>query len=689
MESGLLNPSRGLRGLVLAAALLAGQPVHAEKPWTIPALREWSDVAGSYSFGTGTRIVLDPSSAAGIAASALLFRSDLLALTGLEAPIVTSASAQAGDIFLALGAADPAIGEEGYLLTVADHLTIRAQTDTGVFYGTRSVLQMLRQGFVIGAGTARDWPDFKERALMVDVGRKYFSVAFLQRHIKDLAYLKLNYLHLHLSDNQGFRLESSSHPEITSAQHYSKTEMADLIALANAHHVMIVPEIDVPAHSAAILAPHPDLALPGVWGRLDLSQSASYALVQDLLNEYLALFPAPFWHTGADEYLDPAAYANYPQLLTYARGHYGPSATAEDTYIGFVNWVNSLVKAQGKQLRTWNDVYGVVGGTQVPNTDTVLEMWWPFISPQDALAKGHTIMNANLFTLYYVLGDRTPNPADLYYSWAPNKQWIARVTDLGPFYLDLPASTPGVRGGKLHVWCDSPDAQTEEQVQDGIAADLRAVAQNSWGSPKVVDSFTAFTGIMDPIGHTPDWGPDFALMPQSKSATISLGQTATLPVRLAAINGFNQQVALSCRLTTPQTGMTCSVSPAAITPAAGMDAPAVTLSVRTTGGASASAVPAAGLVLGFFCVALVACRVRPSHRLRAGLLVAVLATAGCGSPSASLPPTPTPTPTPTPVTQPGTYAVLLQASSGQLAHSITLSVTVSAASHSVAARRSL
>jgi len=104
--------------------------------------------------------------------------------------VVTGTSPQAGDISLALGAADSTIGEEGYLLTLADHITISAQADAGVFYGTRSVLQMLKQGLTIQAGTARDWPDFSERALMLSM-ETYYSLPFLERHIKDLAYLKL------------------------------------------------------------------------------------------------------------------------------------------------------------------------------------------------------------------------------------------------------------------------------------------------------------------------------------------------------------------------------------------------------------------------------------------------------------------------------------------------------------------
>jgi hexosaminidase len=480
------------------------QPARAEQPWTIPSLQEWKDAAGSYTFGANTRIVVDPASAGALSTTASLFRGELAVLTGLTVPVVVGTSLQTGDISLALGAADSTIGEEGYLLTVADRITISAVKDAGVFYGTRSVLQMLKQGLEIPAGTARDWPAFRERALMLCM-ETYYSLPFLQRHIKDLAYLKLNYLHLHFSDNKFFRLESSSHPEIVSAQHYSKAEITDLIGLARDYHVTIVPEIDVPAHSGAMLVAHQDLALEWNPTMLDLGNPATYVLISDLLNEYLPLFPGPFWHTGTDEYLARNDYSMYPQLLTYARQLYGPNASYQDIYIGFANWIDGIVKAHGKQLRAWNDIYEVTG-TQVPNPDIVLEMWWPYLSPQDALAKGHTIINSELFTLYY--------PADkvnLYENWAPNKQWVISVNYLGnPLFADLPASTPGIRGGKLHVWSSDSGAAVEQQIQDGLAPLFRGVAQNSWGSPKLTPTFAAFASIMGAIGDTPDWASGLA-----------------------------------------------------------------------------------------------------------------------------------------------------------------------------------
>lgn len=651
----------------------------AAQPKTIPALKEWTDTSSAYLFVANAQIVLDEAYASQLSDAASIFANDLLDLTGYSIPIVVGLSnAKAGDIYLTLGATDSSIGQEGYLLSAADRMTISAQTDTGVFYGTRSVLQMLRQGFEIQGGAARDWPDYPERGLMVDLGRKFFSIQFLQRHIKELAYLKLNYFHFHLSDTFGFRLESSSHPEITSADHYSTADIQALLALAQSYHVMIVPEIDVPAHSTAILAPHPDLQLPGHPDEMDLGKPGTYTLVSDLLNEYLPLFPAPFWHTGADEYLSPSDYANYPELLSYAQQLYGPSANAQDIYVGFVNWVDRIVSAQGKQLRSWNDIYGVTGNVNTPNPDIVLEIWTTGITPNDALSKGHTIMNCSAGPLYYVLG-RAPSdqadPVNLYEKWAPNLQW--------PGDINLPSQAPGILGGKFHVWCDSPDAQTEDEVQNGIINDLRGLAQNSWGSPKLAPTYDAFLQIVDQIGHTPGWRPDFTLTASSPNATVTAGQTATYALKLTPVMGFNQTVTLACTVDAP--GALCGISPGFVT-LTGSTASAVTVTVSTTGASMAALdLPSRSGPARPFKYAWVAFilpgvfwrrRRRSSPKTNwclllffAGLLSWCLISTGCGSSgsTATAPPASTPA---------GTYSVVVLASSGSIVHQVTLSLTV-------------
>ena len=222
--------------LILPVGVLTPLPAQAAggAPQVVPALQQWTAGSGTYSFTGTSRVVTDSAYATQLSTTASVLAGDLRALVGRTvSSVVGSASAvQAGDVFLTLGSTDTGLGTDGYRLTVGASITVQAAADAGAFNGTRTVLQLLSHGPSAPAGTARDWPVTKQRGLMVDNGRKYYSLIFLRNQIRQLAYVKQNVLHLHLSDDQGFRVESTTHPEVVSAQHYTKAQLADLVAFA-------------------------------------------------------------------------------------------------------------------------------------------------------------------------------------------------------------------------------------------------------------------------------------------------------------------------------------------------------------------------------------------------------------------------------------------------------------------------
>ncbi|MEV4611560.1 family 20 glycosylhydrolase [Kitasatospora sp. NPDC049258] len=509
-----------------SAESVADGSAAAAPPQTVPALRQWTAGSGSYTFTAGSRIVVDPAYTAQLADEAATFADDLGQLAG-RSVAVTTGTAGAGDIALTLG--DDTLPAEGYRLTVAAAVTVRAGTDTGAFLGTRTVLQLLHRSATVPAGTAVDWPAKAERGLMIDQGRKFFTVAWVKQHIKELAYLKLNYFHFHLSDTYGFRLESATHPEIVSADHYSKQDIADLVALGRKYHITIVPEIDTPGHMNPIVAAHPELALRNSSGTvdpafIDLSLPGTYTLIKDLVDEYLPLFPAPYWHIGADEYVDD--YGRYPQLLAYARAHYGANATAKDTYYGFVNWADALVRAGGKTTRMWNDGIKSGDGTIAPNADILVEYWYDYgLTPQQLATAGHTVANESWTPTYYVLGGAKPDTGWMYETWAPDVFQGGRT-------LTDPTRN---RGSLIHVWCDNPNAETEEQIAAGIMYPLRALAQQTWGSPRLTATYASFTPIAAAVGHNPGW-PGAAQpgnLARNRPTTASSTETADFPAALA------------------------------------------------------------------------------------------------------------------------------------------------------------
>ncbi|MEU1707608.1 family 20 glycosylhydrolase [Streptomyces sp. NPDC005706] len=529
---------RALAGATAAVALAAvailptAATGHAATPVppTVPALQQWTGTSGGFVLTPAVRVLADSTYAGTLTDDAQQFAADLSVHTGTTVPVVktTPDQARTGDIVLTLGSADTQLGTEGYALKVAGALTVTARTDAGAFYGTRTVLQLLGRSNIVPGGTARDWPAKPERGLMVDVGRKYFTIGWLQQQIREMAHLKLNYLHLHLSDDKGFRIESTSHPEVVSTQHYSKQEMTDLIAYAARYHVMVVPEIDAPGHMAPILAAHPDLQLKdssgtAATGKIDLSLPGAYTIVDDLVKEYLALFPAPYFHMGADEYL--TSYTSYPQLLTYAQAHYGSGAKAADTYYGFINHVDSVIRAAGKTARMWTD--GIHGdGTVTPNADIIGEKWNSAgLSAQALVDAGHIVTNEPRSQLYYVLGGYKPPTASLYTTWT------ADTFDNGGTLTDPTKN----RGSKLHIWCDTPGAETEEQVADGIAKPLRVLAQQTWGSPKPTAAYLDFVPVMGAAGHST--GHPSAALPGNLAQYRPVTTSSVEPVLRANMNG--------------------------------------------------------------------------------------------------------------------------------------------------------
>jgi len=339
---------------------------------------------------------------------------------------------------------------------------------------------------------------------MIDDGRKFYSRRWLEARIAELGALKLNMLHLHLSDNEGFRIESRSRPEAVTRPALSRADVRALVAAARRNHVTIVPEIDAPGHMTAALRSHPELQLADPEGRrqpdkLDVTKPAARRFYLDLVDELSPLFPGRWWHLGADEYLGPfstdADFDRYPQLAAWA--------------LGFVNEVAAHLRARGKGLRVWSD--GVGGGRAVRLDRRASVEWWEerrSPTPRALVGAGHSVLNTGWWPNYYVTGGpvarlRTP-VAQAYEDWRP---W--QFT--GPWTPDWTAKPPSLRrpaatlapwdqrqlGGSLAVWNDDPAAPgaSERAVAAGIAPRLRVLAQRLWGSRDLTRSYAAFARL--------------------------------------------------------------------------------------------------------------------------------------------------------------------------------------------------
>ncbi|MGH3588166.1 MAG: family 20 glycosylhydrolase, partial [Pseudonocardia sp.] len=422
---------------------------------------------------------------------------------GRRPEVVATSRPRPTDIVLELADLPGVPHPDGYVMSADRGVRISAPTPDGVFWGTRSLVQMLRSGDP--RGTIVDWPELDERALMLDIGRKYFSPDWIKALIREMSYLKLNTLQLHISEGLGFGIESETHPEIVSARHLTKAEVHDILAFARAHHVQVNPDVDTPGHLDHILSFHPEHQLVLADGTrhrgyLDFSRPAARRLVHEIVGEMCDLFEGGVFHLGGDEFFpapwqgdgpDVVSDESAPQLVEYARAATGDgAATAFDGYETYLNELASLVATHGYTPRIWNDdIYPGEGVTRIdPRTQADVWIRWNTSKPTaaDYASAGHELINSNGDYLYFILTadglgqGPSKNPRGIYERWTP-RTFMGEAGSAGDFVL--PTEVP-MRGAHLSVWCDAPGSMTQDEVAAELQEWLQVFAQQTWGSPK-------------------------------------------------------------------------------------------------------------------------------------------------------------------------------------------------------------
>ncbi len=494
-------------------------------PLIVPALTGWTSTAGRFQLTPASRIVVDPGQAQ-VHDEARTFAGDAADLIGRQLPVMPRAgSGDPGDIVLTLDGNRAELGAEGYALSVGNTVVITARTEAGAFYGTRTILQMLRAGTTLPAGGVTDIPRYAERGVGICACVTHVSTEALQRLIKDAAYLKLNQLWLEL------KIRSDRYPDTAGWSYYTKSEVAALQELATRYHVTVVPEVDAPGHMGPWLQSQPGLQLitgDGVRNpnNLDVSNPEAFGYLTGIIDEYLAVFDTPFWHLGADEYLIGDDYARYPSLLAYARARFGPQAVAQDAFVDFVNRVNAYVKGKGKRLRIWND--GLTGVTTVPlDTDIVIEYWLGReIRPSTLIGRGHDLMNAAA-SLYNDRGGGKMDTAGLY-----AKDWSPLM-----FEGETVPPSPKITGAKPTLWPGNFSAETENEIEAQLFLPLRFIAQTTWGPSRPDPDFATFTRRADAAGRSPGLAADRDPVPDG-TAALAAGDRFLAPVEPAAGAGI-------------------------------------------------------------------------------------------------------------------------------------------------------
>lgn len=524
--------------LFMIVGLVPIQPVMAANaaPKVIPSLREWVGGTGSFTVGSSSRIAVSPAYAADLTDTANIFKQDLLDLTGFSLPVVNTDSPAAGDFYLALGSTDTTLGDEGYLFQAGSTLTIRAKTKTGVFYGTRTALQILLQDAAkthIPQGTAKDYPKYKVRGFMLDVGRKFFPLSFLKDYVKLMSFYKMNDFQLHLNDNQlgisandpnwqskyaAFRLESTTYPGLTAQDgSYSKAEFRNLQDLAKQYALTITPEIDTPGHSLAFTKYNPAIASP-VYSKdhLDLSNPQTNTFMNALWDEYIPFFDAADVHIGTDEYPGDA-----------------------EKFRQYINTYNSYLKSKGKKARMWGSLSGM-GGTTPVATDISVNLWnngWQ--DPVWSVNQGYDVINTNDSLLYIV-----PR-ASYYHDYLDTKQlyrqWEPYIFDLNDTSKNISPTNPHLLGGMFALWNDGVgNGISKFDVHDRVMPAMQTLAEKMWSGTTAGTSYEQFAQLGSVIGE--GTGTNIARSVKSVSDTIMyypFSEGSGTTVSDASGNGYN------------------------------------------------------------------------------------------------------------------------------------------------------
>ncbi|EGT3617277.1 glycosyl hydrolase family 20, partial [Clostridium perfringens] len=490
------------------------------KPEVVPSLREWVGTDGNFTITDSSRIVIDPTYETELSKTASEFKSDYEEIVKKPIEIVYSNSPEKGDFYFTLDCEDKSIGEEGYYLYIDEYLKVEATHDTGAFYSTRSILQILKQnGENIQKGIVRDFPRYENRGFMLDVGRKFFTMDYLEQFMEAMSWYKMNNFQIHLSDNYiwtnnenwetayaAFRLENDTYPGLTATDgSYTKDEFRDFIEMSDDHGVEIIPEIDVPAHSLAFTRYNPSLAL-GTGGDatyLDVGNPEVYDFVDGLFDEYLGgenpVFSDQDFHIGTDEYK-------------------GAPEKKEEFRAFTDRYLKKVRDEYGRRPRLWGSLDVFPGETPVTSDGALMNIWYRgYADARNMINQGFDILNTQDADLYIV-------PDAGYYNNYLNTKFLYNEWEPRRFASDykLPAGHPQLKGGMFAVWNDMIDEKangiSERDVYDRSFQAAQVLSEKMWAAPDSETSFDEFKERVDKVSDVP--GSNLTYDVESKTETI-------------------------------------------------------------------------------------------------------------------------------------------------------------------------
>ncbi len=394
--------------------------------------------------------------------------------------------------------AHPTLGEdESYTLDVEPNgARLDAQTTTGALRGMETLAQLVRpgpSGYEIPSIHIEDRPRFAWRGLMIDVSRHWMPVEVIERNLDAMAAVKLNVFHWHLSDDQGFRVESKRFPKLqqfgSDGLFYTQDDIRRVIAYASDRGIRVVPEFDIPGHTSSLLAAMPELgSAPGPykierkWGvfqpTLDPSREEVYAFLDAFIGEMAALFPDPCFHIGGDE-VEGTAWTQSPRIQAFAREH--GLKTNQDLLAYFTLRVGKIVQKHGKTIIGWDEILS-------PEIDSnaIIQSW----RGQESLAQAAKKGNRGILSYGYYLDYL--KPASFHYA---NDPLSGAAHDLSP------VDSQRILGGEACMWSEYVSAVT---IDSRLWPRTAAIAERLWSVASVTDVDSMYQRL-DSVSGTLAW----------------------------------------------------------------------------------------------------------------------------------------------------------------------------------------
>lgn len=433
---------------------------------------------GGFVLSDRTAVVVETA----LASSAVeRLRDHLRPATGFELPLVDAVGGEEGTIRFREARA---LGTERYELSIRPgSVDVVAAEAAGFSWAVETIRQVLppeiesrqaRPGtWMLPAGVVRDGPRFPWRGVMLDVARHFFGPADVERVVDLLAAYKMNRLHLHLSDDQGWRLEIERHPELTAVGgrtavgggrggHYTQEEYRNIVAYAAERGVVVVPEVDMPGHTHAVLASIPALNRDGVapepytgvdvgFSSLCVDREATYAFVDDVIAELAALTPGPYIHIGGDE----------------------SDATEAHGYREFVERVAGIVRSHGKVPLGWEEI-----ATADLASDVVVQHWRWWDNATTAARKGARLVMSPASRAYLDMKYDPSTPL--------GTAWAGHVDTRKAYEWDPATRVPGlpaeaVLGVEAPLWTET--VGTLAEIEQMMLPRLPGHAELGWSPP--------------------------------------------------------------------------------------------------------------------------------------------------------------------------------------------------------------